>query len=52
MEIADMANIARRSYIRYEADATPPNVLSAIRIADALGVADLREIWNPAASPK
>ena len=51
-EVAAAADIVYRSYIRYETDAALPNVLSAIRIADALHVVDLRKIWYPVAFPQ
>ena len=43
--------IPLRSYKRYEADEKSndhrlPDVVTAIRIADALGVQDLRELWK------
>ena len=43
--------IPLRSYKRYEADEKSndhrlPDVVTAIRIADALGVQDLRELWT------
>jgi DNA-binding helix-turn-helix protein len=44
-EIADFAGISRRTYIRYENGSILPNLVSAIRIADALGVDNLRDIW-------
>ena len=43
-EIADFAGISRRTYIRYENGSILPNLVSAIRIADALGIDNLRDI--------
>lgn len=45
-EIADSAGVSRRTYIRYEKGSVLPNPASAIRIADALGIDNLREIWT------
>lgn len=50
-KLAEKANIPFKTYIRYEADLTDsnyrtPNVLSAIKIADVLGVKDLHELWK------
>lgn len=47
-QVANKVGIAHMSYIRYE---TPkyqrdPNVKIAIKIADALEIKDLRDIWN------
>ena len=45
----DMARIAgctELCYQRYEYGQRNPNVQTAIRIADALGVRDLRELWS------
>ena len=47
-ELAKLAGITERRVRCYEASGTAnlPDVLTAIRIADALGVSDLREIWD------
>lgn len=50
-QIAQKANITERGYRRYEASSTAktksvPDVLTAIKIADALGVENLRELWK------
>ena len=50
-ELAKLAGITERRVRCYEASGTAksrhlPDVLTAIRIADALGVSDLREIWG------
>ena len=50
-QIARKVGITERGYRRYEANDTSkgtrePGVLTAIRIADALGVQDLRELWK------
>ncbi len=49
-EMADMLNLSERQYRRIEKNICKPDIWSAIRIADALGVKDLRELWgsNPA----
>ena len=54
-QIAKLAGITERGYRCYEASETArrkhtPDVLNAIRIADALGVRDLRELWKTVAS--
>ena len=46
LDVAQRANIALKMYRRYERHNMLPNVLTAIRVADALGVQDLREIWQ------
>ena len=51
VEVAKKAGITARGYQRYEADEKSkqyrePGILTAIKIADALGVEDLRELWN------
>ena len=51
VQFADKAKIPLRTYKRYEADKDSkehriPDAVTAIRIADALGVKDLRELWN------
>lgn len=45
-EMIAAAGISKSSYIRYERGCTLPDILSAIAIADALGIVDLREIWD------
>ena len=50
-ELAKLVGVTERGYRSYEASAKSkrrslPDVLTAIRIADALGVSDLREIWD------
>ena len=50
-ELAKLVGVTERGYRSYEASAKAkrrslPDVLTAIRIADALGVSDLREIWG------
>ena len=51
VQVAKKAGITERGYQRYEADEKSkqyrePSVKVAIRIADALGVQDLRELWK------
>lgn len=48
VEVAKKVGIATLSYLRYE---TPkykryPDVLTAIKIADVLGIKDLRDLWK------
>ena len=50
-QIAKKAGVSERGYRKYEASATAktksiPDVLTALKIADALGVVNLRELWN------
>lgn len=50
-QVAEKAGITARGYQRYEADQNSknhrePNITTAIRIADALDVIDLRELWG------
>jgi len=50
-QFAGKANIPLRTYKRYEADINSndhrvPDAITAIRIADVLGVSDLRELWG------
>lgn len=51
VQVAKKAGITERGYQRYEADEksnqySEPSIKVAIRIADALGVQDLRELWK------
>ena len=50
VQVADKASISERIYQKYESGDSKqrcvPNVLTAIKIADALGVRDLRELWR------
>ena len=45
-EIAKLAGVSRRTYIRYENGSISPSLISAFRIADALGIDNLRDIWT------
>lgn len=45
-QIAKAVGIAEAAYQRYEYDKSEPGVRTAIRIADALGVQDLRELFG------
>ena len=50
-QIAKKAGVSERGYRKYEASSKAksksiPDVLTAIKIADALGVENLRELWN------
>lgn len=51
VQVAKKAGITERGYQRYEADEkssqySEPSIKTAIKIADALGVQDLREPWK------
>lgn len=46
IQIANEAGISERMYQEYEYDTCEPGVRTAIRIADTLGVIDLREIFK------
>lgn len=50
LQIAEETGVTVRAYQRYEHGEQRPNVRTAIRIADALGVKDVRALWggNPA----
>lgn len=50
-QIAKKVGVSERGYRKYETSATAktksiPDVLTALKIADALGVENLRELWN------
>lgn len=45
-EMANMLNLSERQYRRIEKNICKPDIWSAIRIADALEVKDLRELWG------
>ena len=50
-QFAEKVGISERAYKRYESDKNSndyrePNVRTAIKIADALGVENLRELWK------
>ena len=45
-EIAKETGVTVRAYQRYEHGEQRPNVRTAIRIADALGVKDVRLLWG------
>ena len=49
-QLAKLAGVTERGYRCYEASSTAkrkslPDILTAIKIADALGITDLRELW-------
>ena len=51
VQVAEKTGITERSYQRYEADKNSndyrePKISTAIKIADALGVQDLRQLWK------
>lgn len=52
IQVASMTGITPTSYQRIEYGTQRPSLTTAIRIADALGVQDLRELWSckPAAT--
>ena len=45
-EIAKETGVTVRAYQKYEHGEQRPNVRTAIRIADALGVKDVRALWG------
>ena len=45
-EIANRAGITEVTYQLYEYGKRTPNIRTAIRIADVLGVHDLRTLWD------
>ena len=45
-QVAGEAKISVRLYQRYEYGTSVPNVRAALRIADALGVENLRELFG------
>lgn len=45
-EMASKLNLSERQYRRIEKNICKPDIWTAIRIADALGVQDLRELWQ------
>ena len=45
-QVAEEAGTSQQAYQRYEYGTRVPNVETAIRIADALGVKDLRELFG------
>jgi len=48
-QVAKEIGIAEIAYRTYERGTRTPNVLTAIKIADTLGVKDLRELWRDTA---
>ena len=51
-QVAKDAGVSIAMYQRYEYDKSEPGVRTAIRIADALGVTDLRELFAAAPDDK
>ncbi len=47
-QVAKLAGITEQAYQRYEYGQNEPGVRTAIRIADALGVTDIRELFAAA----
>ena len=45
-DMAKALNISIRQYSRIENGVSSPDIWTAIRIADLLGVKDIRKIWN------
>lgn len=45
-EIARIVGVSTRMYQCYELEESEPRASTAIRIADALNVQDLRELWK------
>ena len=50
-QVAREAGICAQQYQKYEYGTREPGVRTAIRIADALGVSDLRELWGQQSEP-
>ena len=50
-QVAASAKMGDRQYQNYEYGNREPGVRTAIRIADALGVSDLRELWGQQSEP-
>ena len=46
LQIAEETGVTVRAYQKYEHGEQRPNVRTAIRIADALGVHDVRSLWG------
>ena len=46
LSIGEEAQINERAYQNYEYDENEPRIRTAIRIADALGVKDVRSLWG------
>lgn len=47
LQVATDLGVAESVYQRYEHGTRTPNITTAIKIADILGVKDLRELWQP-----
>lgn len=45
-QVAHEAGISTRGYQKYELDGVIPSVRTAIRIANLLGVLDVRTLWD------
>lgn len=45
-EMADILEMSERQYRRIEKDVCKPDIWIEIKIADALGVRNLRDLWN------
>lgn len=45
-EMANMLNLSERQYRRIEKNICKPDIWTAIQIANALGVIDLRILWG------
>lgn len=46
IDVSRKAGISEAAYQLYEYGKRAPNIRTAIRIADALGVRDLRTLWD------
>ena len=44
--MADLLGLSERQYRRIECGTSAPDIWTAIRIADVLGVMDLRTLWG------
>jgi len=46
LEVARKVGISTRTYQAYEANTRTPDVVTAIYIANILGVQDIRKLWS------
>lgn len=45
-QIAEKIGVTDMGYLNYEQGKREPKIGTAIKIADALGISDLRELWG------
>lgn len=50
MDMCKRANISRAAYYTYEYGKRNPDVVTALKLGDILGVKDLRELWATTAT--